>query len=257
MSLPLYFLPGAEPESLTFAGSQRLDPALLERHGLGLTWRDVRIDDLTVNHIRTKGPGGKSGLLLAAKTFDGRGPLRPTFVESEQEWRPLGDPKQAWIGLEKSAEPPGPDELRRKLTSAGYSVELAGGQRWQVPIVRRPDDSTELPREAYFDDHDRFVEEVKAEHRALWEEMGAALNWFDAETFDGGDFSREKGLDLAIRALAINYRFGRGEQRLLRAIDSTNWATVLAMAIDLPTALSVLDAKKNSAPPTEPGGASS
>jgi hypothetical protein len=67
-----------------------------------------------------------------------------------------------------------------------------------------------------------------------------------------GALDRDTFIDLAVRALGINYRFGWNEQEQLGLIGNDNYLTILAAAVDLPAFNATVEAqKKSSGPQTE------
>ena len=236
MSQPLYFLPNRRRQDLLgLADEQRLELGVLDFFGLRFVWRDVRAEDLTVNEVTGKGPGGHAGLIVVANRTDGQVPRNLRFDPEHQDWRPVSPRAESlWIGIDKR-EPVTPADLVRRSTMPGYSVRLAGDEKWEVPIIRRPDDSTELPCEAYWDESNRFVETVREPYRRAWDDTAESLKWFlTPGAFDSKEFSKARALQLAIDALGINYRYDRWLHNRLRVIDTQTWAAVLGASVDLP-----------------------
>lgn len=261
MSQFLYFLPSIVAADLVNEKA-RFNQATLRRFGLADVFSDVTgntHNDTIVMEHRDKGPGGHSGVLLGYQRPDGRIPTHLGFYPQHQTWELRTPGLEAWIGWNQE-QPPTPEDLARKRQWRGYSITDDSGNEWQVPIIRRPDDSTELPREMYLNGDGTIHEPVKDAYREYWEETGMVCQWFlnpDATDQEIG-FSKRKAFDLAVRALGINYRFGHAEQRICKALDSTNYLTVLAWSVDKPRFDAVEDAsaKKKSpviTPNTIPG----
>jgi hypothetical protein len=103
---------------------------------------------------------------------------------------------------------------------------------WCIPIIRRDDDSTTLPRVMYLDDAGVFVETIRDKYRSFWDETKEVLVWH-TEGVLKVEIDRAKAFRLAVRALTINYRFGMSEQRVLQVVDSENFLTILGMTVDI------------------------
>ncbi len=235
MSQPLYFLPGVTQQDIAASGD--LDRKILIERGIDGVFADVRgkLKDCAVCGVPGSGPGGASGVILCyQRPQDDALPEHLGYYPKAQEWTPHGEDKKLWIGIDP-ADPPAPEDLLRKMTGRGYPVELADGHEWFVPVIRRPDDSTELPTRMFRNAAGQLEEPVKAAYLAYWEESAEVAEWFfSGETFGGETFSKERAFDLAVRALSIYYRFGHFEQEVLGPIDSENYLTVLGATVDTP-----------------------
>jgi len=216
-----------------------MNAALAER-GLIETFADVPYVDITQNEVPGVGPGGKSGVIITYKSPKTDVPHRLGYRADEQEWHPIGDGSLLWIGYLKH-DPPTAADMERRKTFTGYEIELADGcGKWLVPICRRPDGSSELPRDMYWDAAGRKVTPVKKAYDAIWQDTAPALGWFhDSEPVD-----EEAALKLAIRVIALNYRYGVLEHNILRYIDSTNYLTIVSAAIDYPGYLLLRESQK-------------
>lgn len=251
---PLYFLPRA-------ADNRR---ETIIAHGLGYIFADIRDDEVCGCQIIGKGPSGEPGWIVAAKTVpsvdaDGitvpaRPPVEMRYKPDSQTWKKTlaGD---IWIGV-NPADPPTPVELQRRQTFPGTGIDLAGDS-WNVPLLRRPDDSSLLPRSFEFDSAGRLHQPLDERYREIWERTAEAV-----ELFVGGGDTDEAiswALPLCVDALALNYRFGRDEQNVLKLLDSRNWLAVLAAAIGYydPAVQDDIVAKKNARQNTEPEPVSS
>jgi hypothetical protein len=242
MAQPLYYLPGVRQE--TFANVS-LVRQMLAAHGLTETFADVGLSEMSWQELRGKGPDGKAGSILAYQTPDGQLPRNLGFIPDQQEWTPFGDGSKVWIGVDPS-DPPTAEDLSRKRQYGGYAIELSG-QPWLVPVVRRIDDSTELPRRLLWDATGNVIEPVKAEYVAYWEETGEVIQRLAIEEGQPSEIREmpiPRGLELCVRALSINYRFSRPEQCVIGPIDATNWQLVIAATIDLPKVDQILAVQK-------------
>lgn len=235
MTQPLYFIPNIEARDLIKA--QRLNRDVLRAHGLEEVFADLtREEDVSVQELRTGGPLKMGGVLLCYLKEGTRDvPQNLGTYDGINKWE-VRDPQfKALIGWNPD-QPPTPEDLRRKRMHRGYLIEGADGNEWQVPIIRRPDDSTELPRDMYVNGDGRLHEPVKEQYREYWEETELVCGWFlhPEAGLEAIGFSKEKAFRMAVRALSINYRYGHAEQRICKAIDSVNFLTVLAWTVDKP-----------------------
>lgn len=225
----MYFVPDVTAAQL--ARDNVLSSALLKSRGLDEVLSDRMTRDLTaVFDLTTRGPGDLCGAMIIPLPNNGDAPPRMMYEPTCQDWYPDKDPKQLWIGRDKSL-PPLPAELERSQRTAGYDVKLKDGQLWHVPIVRRPGGSSELPRSVRFDAQDKLILQIERRYEAIWNDMAAAV---DLLCGFGGNVELEPYIKLAIRVLGINYRFGVREQNVYELVDSNNWQDILEAAIDWP-----------------------
>jgi len=252
MSAPLYFLPKLHAADL-ITQDKRLKASVLRERQLFDLFGDVaNVEaECSIFDLKSKAPGGHSGLLLCA--CGTRPPTRLGYYPDFQEWKPVGKAEDApyWIGLDKESAPT-PEDLVRSAGGAGYRCELADGREWIVPVIRRPDGSTELPRDLVWDDAGVFQEQVQVRYQQIWERTEEALEWFRAgfNTLRGKAIA--PALRLAIDALALLYRYDQPLHNRLRLINSENWMSVLAFVIDAPLIYAELEAEKKKRSPEEP-----
>lgn len=241
---PLYFLPGLTKDQL--APQERLDRSVLRARGLADVFADCDYRDCLLNEPSSLGPGDKSGLYLTYQVpVTCELPRRTGYYPDEQEWHPVGDGSLLWIGIDKSSPPTAADMVRKRIYH-GYYFTLADDQQWAVPVIRRPDGSTELPCDMVFDAAGNVVEPIKRAYVSYWEESADVAEWFfTSQGFDQQHFSKARALRLAIRALGLNYRYGVNEQNVVRAIDTLNWVSVLGATVDLPKMIELTEQKKS------------
>lgn len=227
---PLYFLAGVDAANL--APGNRLNRSILESRGIAEAFSDVGDGDHACSQLSGRGPGDRSGCILSYITPAGQAARRVGFYPDEQQWTQVGT--DVWIGID-FADRPKPDELRRRQTSDGYWVELADGQRYAIPVIRRRDGSSNLPTDMATNPlTGRFEESIKPRYAKYWEQAAIAAEWFFGEHgFDGPTFDKSQALQMAIMALSLNYRVGPLEQFVLRLVDSSNFLEVLAAAVDV------------------------
>lgn len=220
----MYFLPDLRSAAAEGVALRR---QVLTERGLAEVFADVPYAEQPLQELPGRGPADKPGCLLCYQTTASQIPRRWGYYPREQTWTAVGDGSLLWIGVD-TAEPPKPEEMARKKQYDGYSVLLGDGNRWNVPIIRAPDDSTSLPRDMVWDATGRLIEPIKPLYQAYWNETAETCRWvFDGEQPDYG-----RALELAVRALSINYRFGRSEQNVLRIIDSETLSGVLVATVD-------------------------
>jgi len=260
MAAPFYFFAGRSRNDLVDPGTHRFRAAPLASAGLDETWRDVTAPDEqgSIQELTGKGPGGKSGLLVTIFPPSGETPKRLGYYPDFQRWLQVDE--ALWIGIDRE-QPPTSEDLRRvgKL-QRGYEMTLADGGAWTIPVVRRPPIAVErgyrasdLPHDIGWDLARNFVETLKPDYQALWDDTAELCELFFG---DGKGKTRkisvEDGLRWAIRLLSINYRYGRHEQNLLHAIDAETVFNVLGAAVDFLLVTHVLDGEKKSADPAAP-----
>lgn len=242
MSAPLYFLPGVYRAQLIQGG--RLSAAILAARGLSQIFGDV-VDlnaELSMQELPGSGPGGTGGMMLVPLVPGAEPPVRMGYKPDAQEWTQIGD---YWLGIDKES-PPTPEDLVRRKTITGYPIVM-GGQRWVVPILRRPDATTELPCKFGWDACGTFQESVAGEYRQLWEDTAEIVDLFlSKKILDMAYVKQElpKLVDWCVRILAVNYRFDRHLQTQIGAVDSEGWALLLSYAIDWPLAVALDPQKK-------------
>lgn len=224
MAQPLFFLPDLREEAAKDVGLRR---QVLKERGLSEVFADVPMVEQPLWELPGRGPDNLPGCLMYYQTPTGGIPRRAEYRPSEQSWTPVGDGSLLWIGVD-TAELPKPEELARKRQYPGYWVRLADGAEWRVPVIRRPDGTTELPTDMVWDATGRLVEPIKPMYQSFWDDTAEVAEWFDK----GIDPLRSRALELAIRALSINYRYDRAIHSVVRAIDSESLLAILAATVD-------------------------
>lgn len=290
MAAPLYFFAKKQRADVIDEKSDRFRPDLLRACGLLETFGEDGADDARpsrafVNELTKAGPGGSSGMIVTLLPGSGKDILRGGYYPDFQQWQlaQRGPDAELWIGLDRE-HPPQPEDLLRSNAELeggeprglhrGHRLPLADGRLWDVPVIRRPPaiaalspgaSLTRLPMDIGWDADGRFCETIKPAYRALWEDTGALADIIfeaDGRIRSKLEITVEKGLNWALRILGLNYRYGRHEQNLLRAVDKVNVWQVLGAAVDAPLVYE-LTAKKNdgdqapdpvNTPPGETGG---
>jgi hypothetical protein len=210
----LYFLPGPPG-----ANSKMLqERGLLDRFSL----RGGRCIEHTITEVM-QGPGGVRGCIVAA----GSGVPRLDF--EKQRW--LEGPK-FWAAIEDM--PPGPGELAREIGIEGYEIELADGNRWRVPLIRRwtgSEHAVNLPKVLVPASAGGGVSFQVREEFAPIDALAARIlsGFLNRETI-----SMERLLEDASAILAVNYRVGALDAGLLGIFTEELAVKVLALCVDLP-----------------------
>jgi len=244
MSSPIYFLAGAVESQLFHPATRALSRELLAKYGLDEALADVTSrDEVYACNLTGKSPTGEAGLLLSANAIGKSLQDRLGFYPESQTWEDFG---RCWIGLDRF-DPVTPADLQRKGTRVsldgsalppydGYPVALADGHEWEVPIIRRPDGTTKLPRKiAWRKDGKRL--ELSTRYQAVWDATGEAVQFFMGDAAQGGgretrDYEWAAGLALA--GLALNYRLSGELATALGLLTTANWQQVAEAMIDMP-----------------------
>lgn len=258
--VPLYFFPKVSLSQLV--QGNRLNQAILRERGLDQSLSDiVDVERQTARQdLMGRGPGDSSGAILAALPVEGGELRRVGWYPDVQTWhayqRPGEQEPYLWIGLDK-AHPPTPADLRRGTLLKGHKVELAG-QTYEIPVARSPINEGRLPRDLHWDDAGQLVSQVQAAWQQAWDDAGEVYEMFYVHNRLAGGLAR--ALELAVRSVGLNYRYGRHEQRALHLIDSASWEEVLGALVDAPFVVQVLGEQKKSettgasAGPSTPAG---
>ena len=191
MSSPLYFFPRVHIDR--FANGSRPNRKLLADVGLldslgDLT--DVQAQ-CCLNDITSKGPGGMSGLMMVvnspAKT---RPQTRIVYAPDFQTWHHVVgadavDEKspQLWIGVDKEEPVCASDLQRTRAKPNGYELDIDSPDTWIVPVIRRPDGSTDLPSSMGWDAAGNYAEAIKPQYRQLWDDTAEVVEWFSGAGF--------------------------------------------------------------------------
>jgi hypothetical protein len=133
-------------------------------------------------------------------------------------------------------------------------VLLGDGRPWEVPTIRKSDGGPgTLPRDMFWDEEGKFILRLQTRYEHIWQQTARVASLF----FDAGPpISFEDCLRIVLDALALNYRIGPVEQRVLGLIDTANCQECLWMLVDGPwwdQAMQELrDAEKKSAVGSSP-----
>ena len=175
--------------------------------------------------------------------------------EEEQHWRRIetrqGKEPEIWLGWNKEA-PPKPSDLERESMLPGFTVKLADGNDWTLPVVCRFDWETNdrlsvLP--SYFDIDSRgrlVMGEIQERHRWLWELTQPAWDAMLTEA----DFDDQAALAIVGGLYSANYVVNAMEMLALRCFGPMRHspAGLVALAIDYLTWKKWHDAQKKTSP---------
>lgn len=265
MAPPLYFFARRQLGDVVRDG--RLLPSLLSESKLDATFDDVSsAAQCCVNEITTHGPGGASGVMVVTLPASGETPKRIGYSPDFQTWRQATktpDGKDLWIGVDRE-HPPTPADLLRtgavgsltgELVAAhrGYTMTLADGNPWMVPVIRRHaavasrgHRLSALPTDLGWDLEGRFVEQLKPAYQHLFDDAGALVELFyeaDGQARTGEfEISVETGLAWCLRILGLNYRVGPHEQNVLHMVAESNVWLILGLAVDAPLMREIMPA---------------
>jgi hypothetical protein len=202
-------------------------PADLEAVGLAHA-----LSDHGTASVRVRGPENLEGLLIAANGAAGETPAL-VYQSEKQAWR-KGPGGKYFVGVDRAAMP-GPDDLARAKIYPGQAVKLLDGNEWIVPrcVGMLDDRPMTLPRQLDLaDDGETAIARPHPRYEAL---CARAFDWWlqwsrQSET---KKLTTGEQLDLAIAALAVNYRIGKLEAvSLLGLFGTDEFGLVLRAMID-------------------------
>jgi hypothetical protein len=135
---------------------------------------------------------------------------------------------------------PGPDELQRSTRSVdGYSVTLADGNDWFIPVVRFLDGNTQLPQVIMRKPNGKATWDVKPEYL----ELVRVADRIVKDLLDGEQtaYDPDEMLWFCTQALQLNYRIGEAEIAAMGLIDSGNVREIANAALDGPKLAVLMD----------------
>lgn len=228
MSQPLYFLRNIQHDGANgIAPGGHFNRDLLEEFGIADTFRDCEGVGIDCGACPTNGGDdveGWSGIILFYQQPDGlKLPSHTGYGRGNIQWTKMSE--KLFIGIDKD-DPPKPHEMARKKQFSGYFHE-----EWMIPIIRRPDDTTELPCSFRFYNVGR-KEVIHDKYRDVYDRFGKVADWFVNNKFNTDEFDKWEAVEMAIAAIGVNYRFSKLEQTVLDIVTTEDFATLLGMAID-------------------------
>ncbi len=213
MSGFFYYLPNVG-EPFPYQQDGEIDQAKLQEVGLGhLHDCELWGRDLLGGTVHGHGPDGGSGVCLYCRpTKPPRDEPLTRYHADKQTWQ-KGIGGSYWIGVIRGDEPR-PDDLARFNQFEGANVTDTSRRLWQVPIARLPSRPFGyLPASFSFDDEGNPVSQVRDDCQRLWQIGGT---FFDAwQTGQIASMDDAEAINLVMEVLAMNYRLGKSEVRLL------------------------------------------
>lgn len=186
-------------------------------------------------------PTGGSGVVFADARRHEEGGIKMDMAE--QVWRKMPRPGQPelYVGYWKEATPE-PIDLARSQQLIGYKVQLADGNRWEVPVVRSFDIGSEslqsnLPSYLDVDESGKLVPgQTIPLYAHLWELTAKFAEQMLADQFNGPEVTIEDIRDAAKRLLQVNYVVDAVEIACIHLLTTEQLAhNIVAVAIDWPT----------------------
>lgn len=246
MATPIYFFPRVPIKELIL--NDRLNAARLAKYDLAEILGDLTAQQVSKQDLTGAGPGEASGAMITVNP-GGKAPQRMGYVPQFQTWTKVRIEPELWIGVDKEY-PPGPQDLARPRLIPGHNVPLADGHDYVIPVIRGVRGDTGLPEDMFRGPDGEFAREIKPAYRQLWEDTQPVWDFLygDAGAAEPGSMEYPDVLDLAVRFVGINYRYGAAEQAVLRLIDSTadTWQAVFHAVVDGPFLEMAIEAQKKS-----------
>lgn len=214
----------------------------LEDAGLAGIFGKVEISQ----RYSTAGPGGEC-VLFASADIDVKllhfSIRSPKDKPDEQTWK-KGINGKYHIGF-YNGSPPTERILQRKKQLAGHEVELADGNKWLVPVARIITGKSALPQSLILGKNGEVFTEALPKYtqfsskvEKLWEDFSSEIEGEKKQP----KLTFKEQLQLAVEALAFNYRVGMDEVNILKLFTTQNFGEVLAAIIDIPTLMKAEDA---------------
>lgn len=215
-----YYIPGV-------AHNEATETKLVEL-GLGERFRDcfhrVAHQFIACSQIHNNGPDGGSGAWIYPKGAEEQLPL--TWKAANNWNAEPSDNGRFWVCWQKDAASD-PEQLKRRKVVEGCDVELLDGKVWHCPTIRKALAIPNVPC-SYQRKNGEIQRQVVPAYRSLWELSGA---W--AAEYYGSGLDEGQLVDIATTCLAVNYRVGDEELRLLGLLDYDGMKRILEVAIDL------------------------
>lgn len=215
MSGFFYYLPNADEQ--TFKQDGEIDHSKLQQFGLGHLY-DCELwgRDLLGGMVRANGPDGGSGVCLYCRpTNPPRDEPLTRYDPGKQIWR-KGIGGDFWVGV-ITEDIPQPSGMGRFLQFEGMGVNDSSGRNWAIPVARLPERPFGyLPTSFSFDDDGKPISKVRNDCERLWAIGGTFFDAWMSGTI--GAMADEEAIGLVLEVLAMNYRIGKSEIRLLTEI---------------------------------------
>jgi len=193
--------------------------AVLKSMGL-----ESRLKKRGSNNMKVSGPGGKSGIVVAAI---GAGVAGPVYNKDSQTWRECEGGKY-WLGFENDDKPT-PESLECDQVYCDLLLPLGDGNMWGIPNQKV------LPKWIDVDAVGKRVErpcEANADFAARVEKV-AAFYYAEKDTIER-DFDEDFIWQLAMDALAVNYNISSYEIAALKLLTDQFVFNIILTIIDHP-----------------------
>jgi hypothetical protein len=216
----------------------------------GLSYAFEQPPESRVCHNNT--PTKTAGIVFA----DGKR-QEPGNVKMDMEnqvWRKMPRPGQQdiYVGYWKES-PPGPGDLARANQLSGYSLRLADGSEWLVPVVRLFDEASGQPRSnlpSYLDIDENgktIPGQVMPLYAHLWDLTAPFAEQMMSE--GGPEVSRDDIYQAARTLLQVNYVVDMIEIVQAHLLTTEQLAhNIVAVAVDWPTYLRWREVSKKKTP---------
>jgi len=185
----------------------------------------------------TAGPDGASGVMLAPNVeAEGAEPALGFYDPAIQTWQ-AALRGAYWIGWDNGASPR-PIDLQRAEIIVGTEVKLNDGNEWQVPaaIAHFPRRMSRFPAMLALDADGKWITQPQEVYRVIneqadrvWQQVAVNNGFADAADATASDLVDEEAIDIALAALAVNYRIGRVEAAALCLFTTSQTGTVIAV----------------------------
>jgi hypothetical protein len=187
-------------------GARGASPDRLTEVGLDVHDAQASVEAIEVFHNGPDAAQGGSGCGVCFFWLDPEQPEfnpRPGVHPGQQEWTPAKASGKLpagrfWMGREL-AYAVEPASLLRKSHETSTPVELADGQIWYIPAVRR------LPCKFALDDRGNPARRIEPRYEWFYQQAEAYLNLFLTRE-PGSAIEIEQAWPFALRALSMNYR---------------------------------------------------
>jgi len=238
---PIFFLPGVTRNQLIPQTSTKVDREVLRKANLDTLFRhEVTCpEEFGCSEVSGNGPDDKSGVLIwwvcahaPERSFKYKPSQQPYWKKSD-----LGN----YYYYFDPESPATPEDMERNLPDLieGYPIPLGKAkQRWCIPVIRRPDNSTSLP--AYFVYKKGEIEtEVKLAYQAAWKRGKKAADLFFTEegiekVNNPTEALKKEWFRDAVQTLSLSYHLDLELAGELKILDTNEPLSVLMCACDKP-----------------------
>lgn len=259
MATPVYFISGHKADSL-FPG-ERVDRDVLRKLGLADLWRDTlaerSVDWMATEWSGANTPSNRPGMFVSALPVESHRPPRTVTKFDDGSWQWVAGANDVWLGIDTLA-PVKPEDVERRNQYKGHWVELADGNEWLIPVIRRPawgqktiktDDGEEqlvdgflegVPRLSQIMTMDPATRKVTRSIRPVDQRIWDWSATFYGVVYDDGHNKKrtmptdDDSFAFAATLLAMNYRVGLAEINAWQLFEERCLIKVIQAAMDLP-----------------------